>query len=100
MADKPRRKTLKEKPKRRYGAKNGQRGHKRPTQAELERYDEEIRQHFGKWVCVEGYRVVAVANGPEEALALARKRGYPNARVKRAPIRPNARFLVAHPTIG
>ena len=100
MAGKPRRKSLKEKPARRYGAKNGQRRLKHPTQAEIERYDEEIRQHFGKWVCVEGYRIVAVADGPEEALALARKRGYPNARVKRAPISPNARLLVAHPMIG
>jgi len=101
MADKPRRKTLKEKPKRRcYGAKNGQRRLKRPTQAELEQYDEEIRQHFGKWVCVEGYRIVAVADGPEEVLALARKQGYSNARVKRTPMTPNARLLVAHLIIG
>lgn len=93
MAGKPRRKSLKEKPKRRYGAKNGKRTLKRPTQAELERYDEEIRQHFGKWVCVEGYLIVAVADGPGEALALARKQGYPNTKVKRAPMRPNAQIL-------
>jgi hypothetical protein len=100
MPIKPRRKSVREKPAS-YRAKDGKRRRptlrwpNHPTQAELERYDEEIRRHFGKWVCVEGYQIVAVANSPIEALALARKRGYPNARVKRAPMTPNARILIA-----
>lgn len=67
----------------------------RYTRKEMEQYEKELRKHFGRWVCVMGYRIVSVADGPAEALEMARKSGYKNVRVKRAPLSPNARLLIA-----
>ncbi len=68
---------------------------KRQPRNEIEQYNRDLRKHFGRWVCVVNYRVVSVADEPMEALVIARKLGYKNARVKRAPLNPSARLLVA-----
>ena len=68
---------------------------KQYTRAEIEQYDKELRKHFGRWVCIVGYHIVSVADGPGEALEKARKLGYKDVRVKRAPLSPNAGILIA-----
>lgn len=68
---------------------------KRPSRKLIEQYDAELRKHWGRWVCVVGYKIVSVADGPGEALEIAHKKGYKNARVKRAPLTPDAGILIA-----
>ncbi|MBI3762677.1 MAG: hypothetical protein HY260_12575 [Chloroflexi bacterium] len=67
---------------------------KQPSRKVIERYDTELRKHYGRFVCVVGYKIVSVADGPGEALEIAHKKGYKNARVKRAPLTPDAPDLL------
>ena len=92
MANRPRRKTLKEKPKRRYGAKSGgQRkvaNHKpkRYTLQEAQQFDAEIRRHIGKWIALVEDHVVAAGDTPAEAMEIANKSGYKRPVIIRAPM--------------
>ena len=69
---------------------NGDHRVRRPTRKEIEQYDAELRKHFGRWVCVVGYKIVSVADRPGEALEIAHQKGYKNAVVKRAPLTADA----------
>lgn len=43
----------------------------------LEKNYESLKEkYWGKWICIVGSELVAVADTPEEALAQARKQGY------------------------
>jgi len=84
MANKPRRKTLKEKPRRRYGAKNGRQLQKRlAIEFEL---DKQIQQHVGKWLAIADDKIVAVGDSVDEVMQAAKQLGHASPLVVRGPL--------------
>lgn len=59
---------------------------KRYTILQAQEFDSEIRKYVGKWIALANDHVVASADTPQEAMALANKAGYKLPVIIRAPM--------------